>query len=287
MINKRLANISYMISPLLVAACTSMVTTLTMAQIPTLPQQPIPADIQQAISNIMKVNYSSNYDKVRGCTLFNKKETSHYEGGKYVTEDNYCIAPINYEIKEINGQTRLYLLASGYVYDGKSGNAYPGIGGLFELYKMGNSWVVSASNPFIYSGGSGRSQLYQFELLEVGKDKYGWTGKHCGSGAGGQSSCLWTMYAAMKDGRIKTVAEIDFDYYSELISENTYYEGTGYVSHDNNAPMTDGFYPLDITLDIISGRLGHYGNNSYANSESEEKSTYAYNKTKQQFELIK
>lgn len=285
---KRLSNISHMVSRLLTPMAAVLLSTLATAQMPTLPQMPIPSDISQAINSVMAVNYGSDYDKLRGCTLYHRKETFDNEGSDYVFEDSYCIAPIKYQVEEVNGGTRLYLLTSGYVYDGKSGNAYPGIGGLFELYKMGSSWVMSASDPFIYTGGAGRSQLYKFELSKVGDDKYAWTGKHCG-GKGGQSGCLWMMYASI-DGKIKPVAEIDSDYHSESYSAGTYQEGTGYVSHDYNAPMTGGFYSLNMTIDKKSGRIGSRYDDSKDPAASdggiEQETTYAYDMAKQQFELV-
>lgn len=288
MIIERLSTTSHTICRLLTVTSVALLMTLATAQIPTLPQEPIPSDISQTINRVMAVNYGSDYDKLRGCTLYHRKETFDNEGGEYVFEDSYCIAPIKYQVEEVNGDTRLYLLTSGYVYDGKSGNAYPGIGGLFELYKMGSSWVVSASDPFIYTGGAGISQLHDFNLSQVGDDKYAWTGKHCG-GKGGQSGCLWLMYASI-DGKIKPVAEIDADYYSESYSAGTYYEGTGYVSHDYNAPMTAGFYPLNMTIDKKSGRIGsrHDDSKDPAASDGgiEQETTYAYDPSKQQFELV-
>lgn len=282
MITKRLPNTSCTISALLTGISAALLTTLASAQIPTLPQQPIPAGIQQAINNVMTVSYSSDYDKLRGCTLYHRKEVSNYDGKEYVNEDSYCIAPIKYQVEEVNGETRLYLLTSGYVYDGKSGNAYPGIGGLFELYKMGNAWVMSASDPFIYTGGAGRSQLHDFDLSQVGDDKYAWTGKHCG-GKGGQSGCLWLMYASI-DGKIKPVAEIEVDYHNEISSASIYHKGEGDVSHERHEPMTGGFYPLTVTINKTSV---NYRTDKEIKPSSKEISTYAYNPSKQQFEVVK
>lgn len=282
MITKRLSNISSTIRLLLTMTSAALFTTVASAQIPTLPQMPIPVDIAQAINNVMAVSYGSDYDKVRGCTLYHKKETSNYDGKEYVSEDSYCIAPIKYQVEDVNGETRLYLLTSGYVYDGKSGNAYPGIGGLFELYKMGNAWVMSASDPFIYTGGSGRSQLYDFDLSQVGDDKYAWTGKHCG-GKGGQSGCLWLMYASI-DGKIKPVAELDLDYHNEIASKSIYHKGEGYVTHERHEPMTGGFYPLTVTIENTSV---NYRTDKEIAPSTKDISTYAYNQSKQQFELIK
>ena len=282
MITKRLSNISSTIRLLLTMTSAALFTTVASAQIPTLPQMPIPVDIAQAINNVMAVSYGSDYDKVRGCTLYHKKETSNYDGKEYVSEDSYCIAPIKYQVEEVNDETRLYLLTSGYVYDGKSGNAYPGIGGLFELYKMGNAWVMSASDPFIYTGGSGRSQLYDFDLSQVGDDKYAWTGKHCG-GKGGQSGCLWLMYASI-DGKIKPVAELDLDYHNEIASKSIYHKGEGYVTHERHEPMTGGFYPLTVTIENTSV---NYRTDKEIAPSTKDISTYAYNQSKQQFELIK
>lgn len=279
---KYLSVISHPIRPLLTMTSAALFTTVASAQIPTLPQEPIPADIAKAINNIMAVSYGSDYDKVRGCTLYHKKETSNYDGKEYVSEDSYCIAPIKYQVEEVNGETRLYLLTSGYVYDGKSGNAYPGIGGLFELYKMGNAWVMSASDPFIYTGGSGRSQLYDFDLSQVGDDKYAWTGKHCG-GKGGQSGCLWLMYASI-DGKIKPVAEIDLDYHNEIASKSIYHKGEGDVRHERHKPMTGGFYPLTVTINKTSV---NYRTDKEIAPRTKDVSTYAYLPSKQQFELVK
>ena len=88
---KRLFDISSTIRQLLTVTSAALFTTVASAQIPTLPQMPIPPDIAQAINNVMAVSYSSDYDKVRGCTL---KETANYDGKEYVSEDSYCIAPI-------------------------------------------------------------------------------------------------------------------------------------------------------------------------------------------------
>ena len=107
----------------------------------------------------MTTHYSTNYDTVRGCSLFHGKQDFKVDGKEYSSESNYCLTPISYDIKDINGQSRMYLLVSGYVYDGNTSRADPGLGGLFELYKMGSSWVLSASQPYIYTGGAGRSQL--------------------------------------------------------------------------------------------------------------------------------
>lgn len=281
MIIERLSTTSHTICRLLTVTSVALLMTLATAQIPTLPQEPIPSDISQTINRVMAVNYGSDYDKLRGCTLYHRKETFDNEGGEYVFEDSYCIAPIKYQIKEVNGDTRLYLLASGYVYDGRSGNAYPGIGGLFELYKMGNSWVVSASDPFIYTGNAGRDQLYDFDLSKVGDDKYAWTGKHCG-GKGGQSGCLWVMYASI-DGEIKQIAEIESDYYNEVSRKSIYHKGEGYVTHERHEPMTGGFYPLTVTIDNTSV---NYRNDREIAPRIEKISTYAYDPSKQQFELV-
>ena len=60
------------------------------------------------------------------------------------------------KIKNIEGVDTLYVLVSGdTVEDGA--RVTPGLGGLFILYKLGNSWVVSASSPYIKNGGAGRS----------------------------------------------------------------------------------------------------------------------------------
>lgn len=282
MINKRLFTTLRTINLLLMATSTALFATLATAQIPTLPQEPIPSDISQAINSVMSVNYGSDYDKLRGCTLYHKKQTSTYEGREFVSTDSYCIAPIKYQVEEVNGETRLYLLTSSYVYDGKSGNAYPGIGGLFELYKLGNSWIVSASEPFIYTGGAGISQLHDFDLSKVGKDKYAWTGKHCG-GKGGQSGCLWLMYASV-DSKMKPVAEIDSDYYNEISSASIYHKGEGYVSFDYNAPMTAGFYPLTLTVEKTSV---NYRTDKEIKPRSKKESTYKYNLASKQFKLVK
>lgn len=108
----------------------------------------------------MTVYYSSDYDKLRGCTL--------YDDGHEI----YCLSPKKYNVEEIDGTDNLYVLVSGdTIEDGA--RVTPGLGGLFTLYKLGNSWVVSASHPYIHNGGAGRSQLKDFDLREVGKDRYG------------------------------------------------------------------------------------------------------------------
>lgn len=49
----------------------------------------ISVDVRQAVEKIMSVYYSSNYDKLRGCTL--------YDDGSEI----YCLAPKHYEFKNI------------------------------------------------------------------------------------------------------------------------------------------------------------------------------------------
>lgn len=311
MLNKYLSNLhnSQYLRPLLNVSTTSLrtirlrglavfiaslISTTAQAQWPTLPQEPIPKDIQQAISKVMTTHYSANYDTVRGCSFFHGKQVFNSDGEEYGSESNYCLTPISYDIQDINGQSRMYLLVSGYVYDGNTSRADPGLGGLFELYKMGNSWVLSARQPYIYTGGSGRSQLDQFELRQVGANKYGWIGKHCGSGAGGQSNCLWQMYAPMGDGTIKLVADIDLDYYAEIMSEDKYYKGEGSITPDYNAKMSGGFYPLNVTMLNTSGPVGSDSNCGGSSQRSAacdagtvEETTYTYNPAKKQFEPVK
>lgn len=200
----------------------------------------ISLDVRQAVEKIMSVYYSSSYDKLRGCTL--------YDDGSKI----YCLAPKHYEFKNIEGVDTLYVLVSGdTVEDGV--RVTPGLGGLFILYKLGNSWVVSASSPYIKNGGAGRSQLKDFDLREVGDDKYGWVGSHCGSGAGGQTNCFWEMYAPVASGEIEQVAQLPSDYSYEFMSAPGYTKIEGSVHIESYQPMTAGFYPLTMTHDSESG----------------------------------
>lgn len=257
-------------------------TTLASAQIPTLPQMPIPPDIAKAINNVMSVNYGSDYDKLRGCTLYHGQETYSYNGNKHVSKTNYCVAPIKYEVEEVGGEMRLYLLVSGYVYDGNTSNADTGIGGLFELYKMDDMWVMSASEPLIYTGGSGRSQLHNFDLAEVGADKYAWTGRYC-DGKGGNDACLWVMHAAI-EGKIKPVAEVMIDYRNEIASESIHHQGEGSVRYQRREPMTDGFYRLTVT---IENTLINYDTDKEIAPRTTDITHYMYNPSKQFFEVVK
>lgn len=257
-------------------------TTLASAQIPTLPQTPIPPDIAKAINNVMAVNYGSDYDKLRGCTLYHSQETYRYDGNKQVFKTNYCIAPIKYEVKEVGGETRLYLLASGYVYDGNIGNVDTGLGGLFELYKVDDMWIMSASEPFIATGGSGRSQLHRFDLDKVGEDKYAWTGRYC-DGRGGNDVCLWIMHAAI-EGKIKPIAEIVIDYRTEIASEFVSHQGEGNVRYQRYEPMTDGFYPLTVRIENTSV---NYDTDKEIAPRTTDTTHYMYNPSKQSFELVK
>ena len=200
----------------------------------------VSTDVRQAVEKIMSVYYSSSYDKLHGCTLYN-------DGS-----ETYCIAPKHYEVKDVEGVDTLYVLVSGdTVEDGA--RVTPGLGGLFILYKLGSSWVVSASEPYIRNGGAGRSQLVSFDLREVGDDRYGWVGKFCGSGAGGQTNCSWSMYTAMTSGKIEEVARLDLDYSYELMSKPSYGEAESDVSINTVGAMTGGFYPLKVTVDYEHG----------------------------------
>ena len=220
----------------------------------------ISLDVRQAVEKIMSVYYSSSYDKLRGCTL--------YDDGS----ETYCLAPKHYEFKNIEGVDTLYVLVSGdTVEDGA--RVTPGFGGLFILYKLGNSWVVSASEPYIRNGGAGRSQLIGFDLREVGADRYGWVGKFCGSGAGGQTNCSWSMYAAMTSGKVEEVARLNLDYSYELMSKSSYGEAESDVSINTGGVMTQGFYPLKVTVDYEHGL---YDNNYEPIPSSLDKGTDSF-----------
>lgn len=200
----------------------------------------VTTDVRQAVEKMMSVYYSSNYDKLRGCTL--------YDDGA----ETYCLVPKHYEVKESEGTETLYVLVSGdTIEDGA--RVTPGMGGLFILYKLGKSWVVSSSSPYIKNGGAGRSQLKDFDLREVGDDKYGWVGSHCGSGAGGQTNCFWEMYAPVDSGEIEQVAQLPSDYSYESMSTPGYTKIEGSVHIESYQPMTAGFYPLTMTHDSESG----------------------------------
>ncbi|MGO1249722.1 hypothetical protein [Psychrobacter sp.] len=131
----------------------------------------------------------------------------------------------------------------------------PGLGGLSILCKLGSSWVVPASEPYTYirNGEAGRSQLVNFDLREVGGDRYGWIGKFCGSGSGGQTNCSWSMYTAMTSGKIEEVARLDLDYSYELMSKPSYGEAESDVSINTVGAMTGGFYALKVTVDYEHG----------------------------------
>lgn len=228
-------------------------------------------DVRQTIEQIMTVYYSSEYDKLRGCTLYGD------------SDEVYCLTPKKYEVKQINGTDTLYVLISGNtVEDGA--RVTPGLGGLFILYKLGNSWVISASQPYIYNGGAGRSQLKDYDLREVGDNKYGWIGNHCGSGAGGQTNCFWEMYAPIANGDIKQVAQLDSNYSYESMSTPGYTKIEGQVHIENYEPMSAGFYPLTMTHNSESGL---YDNNYEVipNSfdKSEESYTVSFDKATQTF----
>lgn len=228
-------------------------------------------DVRQAVEKMMSVYYSSNYDKLRGCTL--------YDDGA----ETYCLVPKHYEVKESEETETLYVLVSGdTIEDGA--RVTPGMGGLFILYKLGNSWVVSSSRPYIKNGGAGRSQLKDFDLREVGDDKYGWVGNHCGSGAGGQTNCFWEMYAPVDSGEIEQVAQLPSDYSYEFMSAPGYTKIEGSVHIESYQPMTAGFYPLTMTHDSESGEYDkNYELITKSVKKSEERYTVSFDQKTQTF----
>lgn len=228
-------------------------------------------DVRLAVEQIMSVYYSSDYDKLRGCTLYE------------LNNERYCLSPKKYTIEESDGIDNLYVLVSGdTIEDGA--RVTPGLGGLFTLYKLGSSWVVSASNPYIPNGGAGRSQLGDYDLREVGKDRYGWVGSHCGSGAGGQTNCFWEMYAPMVNGSIEQVAQLDSDYSYESMSTPGYTKIEGSVHIENYEPMSAGFYPLTMTHNSESGRYDkEYEVIPKTLKKSEESYTVNFDKKTQTF----
>ena len=228
-------------------------------------------DVRQAVEKMMSVYYSSNYDKLRGCTL--------YDDGA----ETYCLVPKHYEVKESEETETLYVLVSGdTIEDGA--RVTPGMGGLFILYKLGKSWVVSSSSPYIKNGGAGRSQLKDFDLREVGDDKYGWVGSHCGSGAGGQTNCFWEMYAPVDSGEIEQVAQLPSDYSYEFMSAPGYTKIEGSVHIESYQPMTAGFYPLTMTHDSESGEYDkNYELIPKSVKKSEERYTVSFDQKTQTF----
>lgn len=238
-----------------------------------LPQGQVSEDIRQVITDFMTVNYGTDYDKLRGCWI--------YQGER----EQYCMSPIRFDRKAVKDEDILFVLISGDTTDEGAGLT-PGLSGLFTAYKLGDSWVISASEPYIYNGGAGRSQMVNFEFRKVGDNKYGWYGEHCSSGAGGHTTCIWELYVPMSDGRIKQIADIQYTAYYEILTHGIYYKTNNYVSFDRSTPQVGRYYPIHTTLSTESGFLDD-DLNSKDVQISEEKSVYHYNTLSQKFELVK
>ena len=200
-------------------------------------------DIEKAISQVMTVNYGSDYDSSRDCYLYL----------------HYCLTAAQHDIRDISGTPTLFLLISGYSIDeSRTSRGSEGLGGLFVLTKLDSAWQVIASNPYLYNGRHGSSQLADFKLTKVGAQKYAWTGRFNSTGAGDESESIWAMLAPMANGDIKQVASLPTDHYYVNNTDDSYLKTEGDVAIADYAAMSGGFYPLNVA---ITQETGLYNDN--------------------------
>ncbi|MFB2538619.1 MULTISPECIES: hypothetical protein [unclassified Acinetobacter] len=241
----------------------------------------IPTDARDMVRQLIQNHYGVAFNHEQDCYVYDYTAYAEYGAEKKA----YCVKIIDAQLKNINTLPTLYLTVSGDVMDESSvGRIETGLGGLFILQKHNQNWDVLAKSPYIPSGGAGMSQMSDYKLVEIAQNRYGWIGEESASGAGGESSTDWRMYAPMgKD--IKPIAEITTEH-SYDFADNTYVDDQGTVTVDNSQAMVNGYYPLMVNLTLERGRL----NKNYDRVGKKVKTAQyrvTFNPKIQKFEAIK
>ncbi|WP_230661757.1 hypothetical protein [Psychrobacter sp. I-STPA10] len=240
-------NVSYLLISLALLATSHVV------QAEPTPSEKLPTEAVTKIEQILTQYYGNDYDNQHQCLRYTYKYTTDY-GTTY--QDRYCMKIDSITQKTVNGEPILYMMVSSDMVEDDEqpiGHVSQGLDGLFILGQQptNGQWRLSASTPYIPNGQWGKSQMSMsngddgFKLVAVGADKFGWVGEFYGSGAGGESSSQWVMYAPIGN-KIQDVAELELSH--SYMGYEEWTETEGNVKILDTSKMSNGFYPLRVNL---------------------------------------
>lgn len=197
-----------------------------------------PATIAAEVGNLLS-RYYTNDSKVK--TAVNCPDAHLFA---YSYQGNpYCMALSSAKVKSIQNQQYLFVNFNGDVAQ-DAGHATTGLSGLFVLKAtQSGDWAIVAKNPYIENGQWGNSQLQEFKLVQIGPQQYGWVGEFSGSGAGGESSSNWTLFAPIGNKIAPVITEeISHDY-----TGAHWVKTVGKVTILANHTAVGGYYPIQVT----------------------------------------
>lgn len=229
----------------------------------------IPAEIRPAIIKNLAISYDNQWDKKNQCMQYTIKAA------------NYCVRIIDLQQKTTAHSSQYFLTIAGDAYGSTGtfddvGHAHSGIMGLFLFKKVDDQWRMVGINKAIPIGQFGISQAKNYQIVKIGLNQYGWVGEETGSGAGGETNTLWSVYA-MIDQKLKHIAEFEV---------NRSYMGSFEVdkqvklSFIQQADKT-GFFPIDARFEKVVVPAGDDGmpNRSALKNIQKQKIIY-FNQTK-------
>ena len=209
----------------------------------------IPSDAQAKVNHLLKQHYGTKYNTKQKC--YEYAFTAYEEDG--AEKELYCVNIVDSKLKTLNGVPTLYLATSGDTIEDAS-RVTTGLGGFFILQKHEQQWQIIAKNPYLASGGGGMSRISDYQLVRIAPNQYGWIGEEGATGAGGESSSSWYMYAPV-GSKIKQIADIEIAHSYDFISDNRYINDSGTVSILHTQATVNGYYPLQVNLTLERGRL--------------------------------
>lgn len=206
----------------------------------------------RSVNEILNAYYP-HYDYEAKCRTYHY--VHHYDGGEK-EKATYCIDYSKHKIVQTAQGNRLYLIVSGYDMNRTWGWA-DALAGMFVLKPQGNGWEVESAKPYISVGVNGQS-VQEWTLHEFAPNIYGFLGNHEYGMNGGVSLAEFVILTpkgnTIVDSRIasylNTEATMSCGSKCDDISANI---------KINRQTTTNGFYPLDITLN------GRYEKKVYKN----------------------
>lgn len=213
----------------------------------------IEKDATLAVKELLTKHYGSKMDKQNKCLIYDFTADAEYGAEK----QPYCVRVVSADFKLLNQIPTLYLTVAGDTVKDAS-RVELGLGGLFILQRKEKEWKTIAKNPYIASGGAGRSQMTDYKLIDIGQNKYAWLGEECASGAGGETSCQIHIYAPMKQN-ITLIAEITSHHRYEFSSGDEYIDENAKVNILKNQTMANGYYPISVMVKSETGKFNRQG----------------------------
>lgn len=210
-------------------------------------------DATSAVKKLLTEHYGAKFDKKKQCQIYDFTAYAEYGAEK----EPYCVRVVSADFKLLNQIPTLYLAVAGDTVE-EASRVDTGLGGLFILQRKEKDWHIIAKNPYIASGGAGRSQMTDYKLIEIGQHKYAWLGEECASGAGGETSCQTNIYAPIAK-KIALIAEIESHHSYEFASGDEYLDDNAQINILKNQPVVNGYYPISVKVKTETGKFNRQG----------------------------